>query len=214
MPRRTKEEAEQTRQQLLETALGLFAQQGISRTALKDIAAMAGVTHGALYWHFKNRADLVAALYEECRFPIDDLYIDQLQSARQNALEALEDFLTQWCLLVLDEGRAGQIWRVFHQSYDADPELQAIAERIQDEHLEWQEYLARFIKQGRKQNLIADKSAKKDLLPAATLALVLGIINSIGVLQVEPKKQSAHIRQTVRAFLYGLGKYYSSASLK
>jgi TetR/AcrR family acrAB operon transcriptional repressor len=214
MPRRTKEEAEQTRQQLLETALALFARQGISRTALKEIATDAGVTHGALYWHFKNRADLVAGLYEECRFPIDDLYINQLQSARQNALEALEDFLTQWCLLILGEGRAGKIWRVFHQTQETDSELVTIADRIQDEHLEWLEYLARFIKQGRKQNLIADKSAKKDPLPAAALALVLGIITSIDILKIEKKKQNNHIRQAVRTFLFGVGKYYSSASLK
>ena len=63
MPRRTKEEAEQTRLLLLETALVMFAQRGITNTSLKDVAAEAGLTHGALYWHFKNKTDLVVALY-------------------------------------------------------------------------------------------------------------------------------------------------------
>lgn len=206
MPRRSKEEAEKTRQHLLETALGMFAERGISRTSLKDVAAEAGLTHGALYWHFKNRADLVSALYEECRFPIDDLYIDHLQSARQNALEALEDFLTQWCLLILDEGRAGHIWRVFHRGIAADPELQTIAERIQDEHLEWLEYFSRFIKQGRKQNVIADKSAKKDPLPSAALAAVLGVVASADLLTLEKSKLQKHINQSIRCFVYGLGE--------
>lgn len=206
MPRRTKEEAEQTRQHLLETALRLFSERGISRTSLKDVAAEAGLTHGALYWHFKNRTDIVSALYDECRFPLDDLYIDQLQSARQSALEALEDFLTQWCLLILEDKRAGDIWRVFHSNIESEPELQAIAELIHDEHLEWLEYLSRFIKQGRKQNLIADKSAKKDPLPSASLAMVLGVINTADLLKLEKSKLNNHIRQSIHCFVYGVGE--------
>jgi len=208
MPRRTKEEAEQTRLLLLETALSLFAQRGISRTSLKDVAAEAGLTHGALYWHFKNKADLTVALHAECRFPIDDLYINQLQSARQNALEALEEFLGQWCLLICEQPRAGKIWRVFHQGVDSDPELQALAELIHDEHQEWLEYLSRFIKLGRKQGLIADKVTKKDPIPAAALAVLAGINSSLNLLDQDKLKLKLHIRQTVAAFLYGLGERY------
>ncbi|MGH1462567.1 MAG: TetR family transcriptional regulator [Neptuniibacter sp.] len=206
MPRRTKEEAEKTRQHLLETALRLFADRGISRTSLKDVAAEAGLTHGALYWHFKNRTDLLEALYEECRFPIDDLYIDHLQSSRQNALEALENFLTQWCLLICEDERAASIWRVFHNGVESEPELSALAERIHDEHLEWLEYLARFIKHGRKQNRIADRSAKKDPLPAVSLAVVKGVISTIDILGRDNIKLKQHIAQAVSVFLYGLGE--------
>jgi len=206
MPRRSKEEAEKTRLHLLETALALFAEKGISRTTLKDVAAKSGLTHGALYWHFKNRTDLVSALYAECRFPIDDLYIDQLQSARQDALEAIEDFLTQWCLLILEDERAGKIWRVFHRGTDADPELQVIEELIHDEHLEWLEYLSRFIKQGRKQGVIADKATKKDPLPSATLAIILGVVSSVQLLGRDKIKLKAHIKQSLTTYIYGLGE--------
>jgi AcrR family transcriptional regulator len=58
MARRTREEAEQTRLQLLETAQALFWEKGVSRTSLADIAQAAGVTRGAIYWHFANKADL------------------------------------------------------------------------------------------------------------------------------------------------------------
>ncbi|MGB0206308.1 MAG: TetR family transcriptional regulator [Neptuniibacter sp.] len=208
MPRRTKEEAEKTRLHLLETALGLFAERGISRTSLKDIAAEAGLTHGALYWHFKNRTDLVAALYSECRFPLDDLYLDHLQSSRQDALDALEDFLNQWCLLICDDERAMSIWKVFHQGHGSEPELMAISELIYDEHQEWLEYLTRFIKQGRKQGVIADKASKKDPLPAAALAVVVGIVGSIDILGRDNIKLKAHIKQTLNAFIFGLNQKY------
>lgn len=204
MPRRTKEEAEQTRQLLLETALKMFAEQGIARTSLKDIANESGLTHGALYWHFKNRGDLVAALYEECRFPIDDLFLDQLQSARQDALESLGDFLTEWCDQILNDERSGYIWRVFHQGYAYDPELHAIASSIRDEQGEWISLLAKLLKKARKQKLVSEKTvAKLDISAGAALAIVLGTTQVIAQnAGLANKKQ--HIRTVVNSFLHGL----------
>lgn len=205
MPRRTKEEAEQTRQHLLETALRLFAERGISRTSLKDIAAEADLTHGALYWHFKNRTDLVAALYQECRLPLEDLFIDQLQSARQDALQSLGDFIIDWCDLVLNEERAAKIWRVFHQGCDREPELKVIEAEIYAEQQEWLARLAKIIKKARKQKQIPDKlSSKKDSVDTSALAIVFGIVASVQNLSPELVHTKAHIKQVVSAYLYGL----------
>ena len=63
--RRTKEEAEATRQTILDTALIEFAEKGYSATKLHDIALKAGVTRGAIYWHFENKADLYLKLQDE-----------------------------------------------------------------------------------------------------------------------------------------------------
>lgn len=63
--RRTKEEAEQTRQQILDAALHVFSQKGFQATRLQDIATEAGTTRGAIYHHFKNKADLYKSLIEE-----------------------------------------------------------------------------------------------------------------------------------------------------
>lgn len=68
--RRTKAEAEQTRQSLLSTARQLFAQQGVAKTSLDQIAQAAGLTRGAVYWHFANKAELFHALREEALFPL------------------------------------------------------------------------------------------------------------------------------------------------
>ena len=55
--RRSKAEAEATRESLLTAAEQLFAEQGIGSTRLSDVASAAGVTRGAIYWHFKNKDD-------------------------------------------------------------------------------------------------------------------------------------------------------------
>ncbi|AMB85844.1 TetR family transcriptional regulator [Pseudomonas agarici] len=73
MVRRTKEEARETRSQILEAAEKAFYERGVARTTLADIATLAGVTRGAIYWHFSNKADLVQAMLDSLREPLDDL---------------------------------------------------------------------------------------------------------------------------------------------
>ncbi len=58
MAKRTKAEALKTRQELIETAIAQFAQHGVSKTTLNDIADAANVTRGAIYWHFENKTQL------------------------------------------------------------------------------------------------------------------------------------------------------------
>lgn len=65
MARKTKEDAEVTRQNLLSAALKVFSRQGYAAARLEDIAEEAGVTRGAIYWHFKNKADLYNILVGE-----------------------------------------------------------------------------------------------------------------------------------------------------
>lgn len=73
MVRRTKEEAQETRSQILEAAEQAFYERGVARTTLADIAARAGVTRGAIYWHFSNKSDLLQALLDTLHEPLDEL---------------------------------------------------------------------------------------------------------------------------------------------
>lgn len=71
--RRTKIDAQATRHALLDAAERLFDEKGVSRTSLQDIAAAAGATRGAIYWHFKDKADLFNAMMERTTGPLEDL---------------------------------------------------------------------------------------------------------------------------------------------
>ncbi|MDB6145652.1 MAG: Transcription repressor of multidrug efflux pump acrAB operon, TetR (AcrR) family [Pseudomonas sp.] len=73
MVRRTKEEAQETRSQILEAAEKAFYERGVARTTLADIAALAGVTRGAIYWHFSNKADLVQAMLDSLHEPLEEM---------------------------------------------------------------------------------------------------------------------------------------------
>ena len=65
MTRKTKEEALETRNAILDATVRVFAAKGAANASLTDIAREAGVTRGAIYWHFTNKADLLNALWDE-----------------------------------------------------------------------------------------------------------------------------------------------------
>ena len=70
--RRTKEDAQQTRETLIDAAEQVFAERGVSRTSLQEIAKAAGMTRGAIYWHFKDKAELFNAMMERTTLPMQD----------------------------------------------------------------------------------------------------------------------------------------------
>ena len=72
MVRQTKENAEITRQRIIDAAREVFLSRGVSRTSMEQIAAQAGVTRGAIYWHFSNKTELFSALREQVILPLID----------------------------------------------------------------------------------------------------------------------------------------------
>ena len=63
--RKTKEEAEATRQAILQSAMDTFYEKGYSKTTFDEIAKRINLTKGAVYWHFRNKPDLIAAIINE-----------------------------------------------------------------------------------------------------------------------------------------------------
>jgi TetR/AcrR family transcriptional regulator, acrAB operon repressor len=70
MVRRTKEDAQETRNCILDAAVEVFNRQGVAQTSLNDIAAEAGVTRGAIYWHFANKVALFDAMINRLICPL------------------------------------------------------------------------------------------------------------------------------------------------
>ena len=73
MARRTKEEAQETRNRILDFAEHVFNEKGVSRTSLDEIARAAGVTRGAIYWHFRNKAELFDAMMARITLPMEEV---------------------------------------------------------------------------------------------------------------------------------------------
>lgn len=73
MERIGRKKTEDTRDRILDAAEDVFNDRGFSGTTLNEIAEAAGVTRGAIYWHFKNKDDLFEAMCSRVRKPMTDI---------------------------------------------------------------------------------------------------------------------------------------------
>ena len=106
MARRTKAEAEETRQKILDAAERLFFVDGVSRTSLELIANAAGVTRGAIYWHFKNKVELFEALHERVKLPAEDIVERAMADGHPDPLGLIEQAMVEsFVALTEDEQR-------------------------------------------------------------------------------------------------------------
>jgi len=94
MARKTKEEAEATREAILEAASKVFADEGVAQASLEKIAAEAGVTRGAVYWHFKNKPDIFRALYDQLYTPFLEMLLADLERNHPQPLDQLAKLFT------------------------------------------------------------------------------------------------------------------------
>ncbi len=95
MPRRTAKQAQETREKILTGALNVFCEKGFSRSTLKDIAKHIGMTRGAVYWHFKDKTDLLIELMK-------DMHEKQvlMMAQKMNEPDSLDELLKYFCTQV------------------------------------------------------------------------------------------------------------------
>jgi TetR/AcrR family acrAB operon transcriptional repressor len=110
MARSSKEEALVTRDLILDAAERVFQIRGVSRTSLQEVAQEAGLTRGAIYWHFKNKADVFDAMMLRVTVPMVASLNNQPEAASGNPLDHLrQNVATAFRLIVHD----AQVRRVF-----------------------------------------------------------------------------------------------------
>lgn len=132
MARRTKEEALETRDKLLDAAEHLFQEQGVSRTSLQDIAIRAGATRGAVYWHFKDKADLFNAMMERVTLPMEasfnqaDEGLDAGRGAGEDALKRIRRVTVEALQRIATDAQTRRVFEVATQKVEYIEELQAV----------------------------------------------------------------------------------------
>ncbi|MCG5072900.1 TetR family transcriptional regulator [Paraburkholderia tagetis] len=94
MARRTKEEAQETRNRILDAAEHVFFEKGVSRSSLADIAQAAGVTRGAIYWHFENKGDVFTAMFDRVILPLDEMKAATVDPDESDPLGRIKDLCT------------------------------------------------------------------------------------------------------------------------
>jgi len=133
MVRKTKEAAAITREQLLDAAERVFRQRGVARSSLAEVAAAAGVTRGAVYWHFRDKADLCAAMCERAMLPLETMLSDAAAAQHDDPLGALRALaLAALKRLALDP-RSQAVFEVMLHESEHTPDMPSITQRKQRE---------------------------------------------------------------------------------
>lgn len=132
MVKKTKAEALATRNLILDTAETVFAEKGVSRTTLNDIAKAAGVTRGAIYWHFTNKADLFSAMLQRVTLPMDEFLSNDKPPVGAPMLEHILNRALNVVQILTENPRTQRVFDiVMHKAELVDDMIP-----IRDQHLE------------------------------------------------------------------------------
>lgn len=130
MARRTKEEAEETRQNILSAAENVFFERGVAHTTLEMIAAEAGVTRGAIYWHFKNKLHLFTEMHERVHLPMREMFFRVIQEGnREDSLYELENFCVESLTRVHEDEHLRKVYTVILLKCEKSSSMEALSER-------------------------------------------------------------------------------------
>jgi AcrR family transcriptional regulator len=118
----------ETREQILEAALGLLVEEGYRAMSMRRVAAACGMKLGNLTYHFPTREDLIPALLDA----VISSYEIEFERIVHNPTLAPEARLAFYCELVLEDIRSKKTTRVFPELWALSNHDPFVLERVQE----------------------------------------------------------------------------------
>lgn len=107
-------EKELTREMILEAAHVMFIELGYQKVSMRQIAKELGYSHGSLYYHFKNKAELFSALVQEDFHKLNQLLFSVVQNEALSNEEKLEAIFTSYIEFGLTYPKQYELMFLFH----------------------------------------------------------------------------------------------------
>ncbi len=201
----TAESTPDAREVMLESALRVFSRTGVSSATLEDIATEAGVSRGALNWHFHSKEDLLRAITEHYNC-----------SPLRPAIESIEHDVEHG-LITDDETMLRRIVGAFYDTYSQNRDIARLPVLLLYSHPDVAQLLAEKIIKGRK--IITQYIKKRQeegvfstTIDAAFFVQIIAsyfIMRAIGrdltdLLPIPPLSREETINQIVSVLLYGI----------
>jgi TetR/AcrR family acrAB operon transcriptional repressor len=199
--RRTKEQADATRAELRDAALEVFAERGYAAARLGEIAERAGVTTGALYHHYADKAELYGAVVGELWWEIGGP-IFALLEGDDPPFARLERFLITYTRAIDANPRFRALLTVNVLKTEALPELGPGLEEKERAMTGWLEQLRGVLSEARARGELAEGLRPVDAA-RALLCFVNGITTTVTV-SSSALDPSRHAPRLARAILVGL----------
>ncbi len=129
MARRTKEEARETRMRIIDAAEEVFHEKGVANASLEEIAAVAEVTSGAIYWHFKDKAELFDAMMQRVVLPVDEMLESAACCTRSDPLALLRRATVDVLLRTARDARTQRIFDIAYHKCEYVGDATGVRER-------------------------------------------------------------------------------------
>ncbi|MDX6749383.1 TetR family transcriptional regulator [Geminicoccaceae bacterium 1502E] len=163
MARRTREEAERTRETLLEAAEQVFLERGVARATLEDVARKAGFSRGAVHWHFQDKLGLFNALAERAWLTEEQIARDIMASREDDPLGGLCRVVTEALTLTEADPRRRRLLLMLRLDYDTSEDLNPALERLRS---------ARSLLKGAVRDAFEEAERRGQLAPGWSTSLV------------------------------------------
>lgn len=157
MVRRTKEDSLETRRAIIAAAREAFSANGVSRTSLEQIAAAAGVTRGAIYWHFADKAELFYAMRDAVKIPLVDRSDLALEGGSDlDPLQRIERFLQIVVEQIAGDEATQKTFQIMTFKCEYVGEFARDLDATCGMHLELRDKLARLYREAQRLGLLRD----------------------------------------------------------
>jgi len=198
--RRTKEDAALTREHLLDAALVSFHEKGYIATTLDDIARQAGITRGAIAWHFGGKAELLNAVIRE-RYMRATMRMLELAAQGGTPLQVLRRVLIHWTAYLEEDAEFRAVQEITLRTPISPEFAEGMRERREGIRRSIA-YFASLIQQA-----IDAGEIRPDVNPEVAATTALGMTNGVSMLWLlNPTAFSLKDRaeEMVDLFLHGL----------
>ncbi len=92
----TASRGQRTQEKIEQVALALFAEKGVDRTTIGDIAGAAGIAEGTIYRHYAGKEELIWQLFSRNYLRLA-AELDTLQAARTDLRSKLKAMVGMFC---------------------------------------------------------------------------------------------------------------------
>ncbi len=130
--RRTKAEAAETREAILLAAEQIFLERGVNQSTLMEIARQAGVTRGAIYFHFQDKLDIFQSVIGHARFPQEEIMLQAARCEHPNPLRVLEQSIVAALELFSTDKRQQMVFTIISQHCEYVGEMAPARDRLKE----------------------------------------------------------------------------------
>ena len=141
-----KEQGLATKQDITVAAEAVFFEKGAAATTIEQVAGRANVTRGAVYWHFKNKNELLEQIVDKAVVPLLDSFRTALEGTPNASIDHLHDASRQTILTIARSSDYRRCLAIILLKCEYTEEFQYLIDKHTRYHDEAREILVTYLK--------------------------------------------------------------------